>query len=491
MHEAMGMGGAMGTGSGALLYARLLSEGALLIAGVGLLLLAQAIWAMFHEPVGRQAGQADRPRGTPPLARPGAGAPRLAALPDPPTEPQPSARADPPSRSERLLASTVVLPAPSRDLFVEPDPSPALDRSARVRPSLASLSGVQPAPLPAPAAAPPTEARSHGANPGRTLLRWGLGLLWILDGLLQAQPAIPSHFASGVLASNLPQPAPLAGLILRGISLWNAHQVPMAAATVWIQIGIGVAILAGGDRLVGRFALVASLPWAIAVWLVGEAMGGLLRPGAGWLFGSPGAVLFYAGAAVLLLLPPERWRSGALQRALLAGLGALWLLLALLQALPGERWWQGQTLAAPFVTAEGMLPRSLAAPAASAARLAATEPTLVNALVVAVLVLLGAGLLSGRARRAWVGATVVWCLVTWWLTMGFGVLGGLGTDPNAAPLVALLALAAGMGPSPRIAARRLPGPTGRGALAFGGQVFGLAALALGAGLLLAALLPGA
>jgi len=455
VHEAMGMGGGMGTGSGAILYARLLTELALLVASVGLLLLAQAIWAMFHEPVGPQGGQRAGPQGG---QRGGPEGVQRAGRPGSPPGSQPLR---PPGASRPKLAAL-------------PDPAPLL-----------------PAAEPPPAETPPVELAPQGEDSGRTLLRWGLGLLWILDGLLQAQPAIPSHFASGVLASNLPQPAPLAGLILRGISLWNAHQVPMAAATVWIQIGIGIAILAGGDRVVGRFALVASLPWAIAVWLVGEAMGGLLEPGAGWLLGSPGAVLFYAGAALLLLVPPERWRSGALQRALLAGLGALWLLLALLQALPAERWWHGQTLAAPFVMAKGMLPGSLGAPAASAARLAATQPTLVNTMVVTVLVVLGAGLLSGRARRTWVGATVVWCLVTWWLTMGFGVLGGLGTDPNAAPLVALLVLAAGMGRTPQSSERHTPRLAGRGSLAFGGQVFGLAALALGAYLLLAALLPGA
>jgi hypothetical protein len=437
VHEAMGMGGGMGTGSSAILYARLLTEFALLVAGVGLLLLALAIWAMLHEPVGPREGRREGPPGRQPLCVPAANGAKLAAI----------SAAD---------------PAPLRA-----------------------------AAQPVPAQSPPVELVLHCEDSGRTLLRVGLGLLWILDGLLQAQPAIPSHFASGVLASNLPQPAPLAGLILRGISLWNAHPVPMAAATVWIQLGIGVAILAGGDRVVGRFALVASLPWVVVVWLVGEAMGGLLEPGAGWLIGSPGSVFFYAGAALLLLVPPERWHTGALHRALLAGLGALWLLLALLQALPAERWWHGETLAAPFVMAEGMLPRSLGVPAASVARLAATQPTLVNTVVVTILVLLGAGLLSGRARRIWVGATVVWCLVTWWLAMGFGVLGGLGTDPNAAPLVALLALAAGMGPTPRSSERRLPRLAGRGSLAFGGQIFGLAALALGAGLLLAALLPGA
>ena len=43
----------------------------------------------------------------------------------------------------------------------------------------------------------PTRTDSHAQEPpARRLLRIGLGLLWLVDGLLQAQPAMPAGFVA-------------------------------------------------------------------------------------------------------------------------------------------------------------------------------------------------------------------------------------------------------------------------------------------------------
>ena len=76
---------------------------------------------------------------------------------------------------------------------------------------------------------------------GRQVLRIGFGVLWILDGLLQAQPAMPLG-----LATNVTQPAAdgspgwVRGLVDFAAKGWTYHPVSAAAAAVWIQVTIGI-----------------------------------------------------------------------------------------------------------------------------------------------------------------------------------------------------------------------------------------------------------
>ncbi len=40
-----------------------------------------------------------------------------------------------------------------------------------------------------------------------------------------------------------------------------------------------------------------SVGWGLIVWAFGEAFGGIFAPGLSFLFGAPGAVIFYASPA--------------------------------------------------------------------------------------------------------------------------------------------------------------------------------------------------
>ncbi len=46
----------------------------------------------------------------------------------------------------------------------------------------------------------PGSAEPTAATPGMSFLRVALGSLWVLDGVLQAQPTMPRGFAAGILA---------------------------------------------------------------------------------------------------------------------------------------------------------------------------------------------------------------------------------------------------------------------------------------------------
>lgn len=65
-----------------------------------------------------------------------------------------------------------------------------------------------------------------------------------------------------------------------------------------------------------------------------------------------------------------------------------------------------------------------------------------NALLVAVFFGIAILTLVSRPERVeWMGMSLAVLFVLWWIGMDFGVLGGVGTDPNTAPLMALAVVA--------------------------------------------------
>src|SRR5436305_3462148 len=76
---------------------------------------------------------------------------------------------------------------------------------------------------------------------GRRVLRVGFGVLWLFDGLLQAQPQMAGGLADQVIKpSAATSPGWVRQLVNWGVTVWDYHPVSAAAATVWIQVGIGL-----------------------------------------------------------------------------------------------------------------------------------------------------------------------------------------------------------------------------------------------------------
>ena len=292
------------------------------------------------------------------------------------------------------------------------------------------------------AAGEPAEAR------GRRLLRIGFGVLWIFDGILQAQPKMAGGLASQVIQPTAAaSPAWVRHLVNWGGTAWSYHPVQAGAASVWIQIGIGAWLVVASRGRWSRAAGVASVGWGLAVWVFGESFGGIFAPGLSWLTGAPGAVLLYAAAGVLIALPEGAWREPRLGRLLLAALGLFFLGMALLQAWPGRGFWQGTVHGQPGTLA-GMVrdmsgtpqPHFLSALLSAFGSFATSNAFAVNLVVVIALAALGAAFLTGRTRlvRYAVWSGIVFCLAGWVLVQDLGFLGGLGTDPNSMiPLILL------------------------------------------------------
>jgi cytochrome oxidase Cu insertion factor (SCO1/SenC/PrrC family) len=280
---------------------------------------------------------------------------------------------------------------------------------------------------------------------GRAVLRVGFGMIWILDGILQAQPKMAGGLASQVIEPSAgASPGWVQHLVNWGGTIWSYHPITAGAASVWIQIGIGVWLLVAKNGPWSRLAGLASVAWGLVVWVFGEAFGGIFAPGLSWLTGAPGGVLIYVVAGALIALPENAWRSPRLGRLLLGGIGLFFIGMAVLQAWPGRGYWKGVIHGQPGTLA-GMVqsmastpqPHFLSALLADFGSFAASNGFAVNLVVVLALAAMGAvfvaGFVTGRPQlvryAVWFG--LVFCLAVWVLVQDLGFLGGLGTDPNS------------------------------------------------------------
>jgi cytochrome oxidase Cu insertion factor (SCO1/SenC/PrrC family) len=280
----------------------------------------------------------------------------------------------------------------------------------------------------------------------RAVLRIGFGLLWVIDGLLQAQPAMVGLATQVIKPGSSASPAWVRSIVGWGTASWTFHPVQAAAAAVWIQLGIGVWMLAVRRGRWSQAAALAGVAWGLVVWVFGEAFGNVFAPGLSFLTGAPGAALLYVVAGALIALPARAWASARLGRWLLAGSGVFLVGMAVLQAWPGRGFWSG---GGPLAGMVGEMsgtsqPRPLASLVESFGRIVAAHGFAVNLVAVIVMAAAGLGLLSARPRlvRLALLATIALCAVDWVLVQDTGVFGGLGTDPNSMIPVALLIIAA-------------------------------------------------
>jgi cytochrome oxidase Cu insertion factor (SCO1/SenC/PrrC family) len=298
----------------------------------------------------------------------------------------------------------------------------------------------------------------------RRVLRIGLGLLWLLDGLLQAQPAMAVGLPSQVIEpAAQTSPAWVQHLVNWGGTTWSYHPVQAGAAAVWIQVGIGLWLLFAARGPLSRLAAVASVGWGLVVWVFGEALGGIFAPGLSWLTGAPGGVAYYCVAGALIALPARLWLSPRLGRLLLGGTGVFLAGMAVLQAWPGRGFWQGSLRGQPgSLTSMVQDMAGTSQPPALAALVTRFESVViahgfaVNLVAVMALAVLGAALTAagvagpggwlarrpGVLLRAAVIALGVLCVAVWVLVQDLGFFGGLGTDPNSMLPVLLVAVAA-------------------------------------------------
>jgi cytochrome oxidase Cu insertion factor (SCO1/SenC/PrrC family) len=299
--------------------------------------------------------------------------------------------------------------------------------------------------------APQATAAAVAEPAWRRLLRVGFGLIWVFDGILQAQPKMAVGLPSQVIEPTAASSPPWVQHVVNWAgTTWSYHPMQAGASAVWIQVGIGIWLLVAARGPLSRLAGLVSVGWGLVVWVFGEAFGGIFAPGLTWLFGAPGAALVYAVAGGLIALPERAWGGRRLGQLTTAGIGLFLIGMAVLQAWPGRGFWQGISHGQPGTLA-GMTgsmaqtpqPGFLSAWVNAFTTFDEAHGFAVNLFVVAALAVTGAVFLSGRPRLigpVLIGFTVL-CLADWVLIEDFGFLGGLGTDPNSMIPMVLLAAA--------------------------------------------------
>ena len=265
----------------------------------------------------------------------------------------------------------------------------------------------------------PAEARA------RWLLRTGFGVLWIFDGILQAQPKMAGGLATQVMEPiAASSPGWVQHLVNWGGTAWSYHPIQAGAASVWIQVGIGTWLIVAVRGPWSRLAGAASVTWGLIVWVFGESFGGIFAPGLSWLTGAPGAVLIYVVAGALIALPEGAWRGPRPGRLLLAGLGVFFAAMAVLQAWPGRGFWPGRAGGKPGTLSRMVTemagtpqPHFLSSLLSGFASFATRYGFAVNLVVVIALAAMGAAFLSGRpgwsGTRCGPGSCSAWPTGCW------------------------------------------------------------------------------
>jgi cytochrome oxidase Cu insertion factor (SCO1/SenC/PrrC family) len=311
----------------------------------------------------------------------------------------------------------------------------------------------------AAAAAPPEPA-------WRWVLRIGFGVIWLFDGILQAQPKMAIGMPSQVIEPTAASSPHWVQVVVNWAgTTWSYHPMQAGAAAVWIQVGIGAWLLAASRGPLSRLAGLVSVGWGLVVWVFGESFGGIFAPGLTWLFGAPGAVLIYCAAGALIALPERAWRSRITGKLMIAGLGVFLLGMALLQAWPGRGFWQGQVHGQPGSLASMTAsmastpqPHVLADWVSAFTNFDQAHGLAVNLVAVLVLAVTGALFVTTRPRliRPALVLFLTVCLADWVLIEDLGFFGGVGTDPNSMIPFALLAIAGYLAvarePEPELAA---------------------------------------
>jgi hypothetical protein len=283
----------------------------------------------------------------------------------------------------------------------------------------------------------------------RAIWWYALGSLWILDGLLQAQPSMftPSGLVGNVLVPAAQgQPGWIAGPMIWGSGLWASHAAFWNAAVVVLELVIGCFMLVGRRwPMLGRTGLVLSIAWGLIVWYFGEGLGGLFTGSATYLAGAPGSAFLYVLLASALLLPDALWSSPRLLLAFRVAVGVLWAAGALLQMAP--LYWTPLGLASMLQNIAMMpLPFGLTALDTQLVNTMANAPVLWNAVLCAIMIGLAGTILLGRGGKALyivalVWLALIWLVFVWMVFQGLGmVFSGMATDPNTPPVWALLLL---------------------------------------------------
>lgn len=286
----------------------------------------------------------------------------------------------------------------------------------------------------------------------RKVLQRILGVLWLLDGLLQLQPQMfTANMINGVMKPMLQgQPGPIESNLQFIVVQTTLHLTAVNVLITIVQILLGLAFLFLPTRRV-KPVVIISIIWSLIVWYGGEGMSMLLTGQASVLTGAPGAVLLYPLLGLVIWPRPDVDDAEARDEGLLSRrslrwvLAGFWIFAALLQLQPN--WWQSgqisQTIGA--AVGQGGLNTLLVDPVLQQISNATVNLEVpLNIILILVFLALGIALVVVEEKRVrpYLIASLFLSVIFWYLTEGFGmILTGMATDFNSGLLLVVITLA--------------------------------------------------
>jgi hypothetical protein len=292
----------------------------------------------------------------------------------------------------------------------------------------------------------------------RKALQRVLGVLWLIDGLLQLQPQMfTMNMVNGVMKPYLSgQPGLFEPSLQFIVNQTTFHLIEVNLLIVIVQVLLGLGFLLLPERWMFELVM-ASIVWALIVWYGGEGMSMLFTGTSSILSGAPGAVLLYPLLG-LAIIPRKRSKDtsqdattktgddGLLPRNVLRWvLAGFWVFAALLQLQP--YWWEpGQiSQAISSMVGQGGLNGVLVDPVLNQlSKITANIEIPLNIALIVVFLALGIGIAVARGKqlRPFLIASIVVSVVIWYFTEGFGMIfTGMATDFNSGLLLVVMALA--------------------------------------------------
>ena len=288
-----------------------------------------------------------------------------------------------------------------------------------------------------------TQTRARVTLGAQRRLQIALGVIWLIDGVLQLQPFMFGRaFVTQIIAPNeTDQPGFVAGPIRLITHLIEPRIVLFNLFAVAIQVLIGVGLI---YRPTVKAALLTSFGWALGVWWIGEGLGGLFTGTASPLTGAPGAALLYVLGG-LIAWPRARGQTattapGGLlgERGARTAWALLWLGSAALWLLPANR---ADTAVSDAIANAPSGARWLSSIHSTVAAATAGHGLAIAVGAASLSAAVGSAVLLGRCARP----SLVLCtaIAVVYLVIGQGIGGvftGSGTDPGTGPLIILLAI---------------------------------------------------
>lgn len=313
---------------------------------------------------------------------------------------------------------------------------------------------------------------SHRPRITRRGVQIALGILWLLDGVLQLQPEMfTSNFANNVIIPAAQGQPDFVSIPMQFFAhIFLVQPIFFNALIAVIQLSLGVLILWKRTTTIGLWGSVA---WGLFVWYIGEGLNGLASGHTLLLMGAPGAALIYALLAlgVLPLSSKIKNQKSIDHRPaylLLVAWILFWTMGTVYQLLPGQNTvadistmistnassapsWMANVdkSAASFLNSissaspsmDGMVPMT---PSQMAAMSSHQAPGLPFLLLLALLQIATgfAVIIPGAMRLLSVGVGCLLSIIFWVVGQSMGsYFSGLATDPNTGPLFILLGIA--------------------------------------------------